>query len=346
MLSIEKGDRVPLPKRHHLSHNMCVIVHDLIVEIIKSPGLSKFFDTSIPISDDERELVDRLDKDNKILDWVQSKGRKDLVNQILGKNLPYFITSDLCNFVYESLSCAKKGKMSVAYSLLRKPITDELLLLEQLLIDSDDFLERFYHIGSTADYDPSHKTVGAKRVNEIIAGSLNLFPPYFPFSLDVLYQIRYDKLINTGFNSLTNQALHIVTTDKRYGTEKQNLNFIFSMPKDYRRYWEHYYYFVPYVLAYVSGVVDRIAFRMLGMNEATLMMRDFRRHVGLSFCLESTHKKIYSKTYYKILGQAMATKCKKCKTNNEFVKEDFKLFAEVGEFVCSKCFRLLNVQLK
>ena len=50
------------------------------------------------------------------------------------------VLADFVNFTFESLSCAMRGKMAVAFALLRKPFTDELLIFEQIL----DNEERLY----------------------------------------------------------------------------------------------------------------------------------------------------------------------------------------------------------
>lgn len=51
--------------------------------------------------------------------------------------------SDMVNFIYESIIIAQKGKMSVAYSLIRKPSKDQLCLLEQILVNQEEFFQRF-----------------------------------------------------------------------------------------------------------------------------------------------------------------------------------------------------------
>lgn len=46
---------------------------------------------------------------------------------------------------YESISCAQRGKVSVAYSLLIKPLRDNLLYLEWLLADKEEFYQNFLY---------------------------------------------------------------------------------------------------------------------------------------------------------------------------------------------------------
>lgn len=80
---------------------------------------------------------------------MQSTGLHGIIKNkdlelILTKHIILSITSDFINFVFESLYCAKRGKITVAYALIRKPFTDELLILEQLLYNRSDFIYRFF----------------------------------------------------------------------------------------------------------------------------------------------------------------------------------------------------------
>jgi hypothetical protein len=343
MIYIEKDDKVLLPKKYHFTHNTCVIAYDLIGEIIKSPTYKELTVTSIQLEKGDEKVVDRLDKDIHVLDWLKSTDKKDQISTVLGKHLLCSIVADFCSFMYESLNCAKKGKMSVAYALLRKPLTDELLLLEQLLVNRNELIDRFYHSGEPKQYDPSHKSVGGEKVKQIINESINLLDGITPFDFDLIYKLRYDKTIPGGLNGMMNHAHHIVTTDPNYKTERQNLNFIFSGEDDYKRYWEHYYYLVPYLLIYTSAIVDRIAFSFLKTKEELRAVKELRRYIAYIFWSNETQledSKLTNKLL-KAIGEAIAIKCNKCKFENNFEKADFKLFLLTEELLCSKCFNQL-----
>ena len=348
MIYIEKDDKVLLPKKYHFVHNTCVIIYDLIGEIIKSPTYKELTATSIKLEKGDKEIVDRLDRDIHVLDWLKATGRKDQISIVLGKHVLCSIISDLCSFIYESLNCARKGKMSVAYSLLRKPLTDELLLLEQLLVNRDELIERLYHSGEPKQYDPSARAVGAEGIKQIIEESVKLLGGHALFDFDLIYKLRYDKTASNGLNGIMNHAHHIVTTDPNYKTEKRNLNFIFSVEDDYKRYWEHYYYFVPYLLIYTSAIVDRIAFNLLQTNEELRAVKELRRYIAFAFWSDKTpvRQPKLGNEVLKALGQAIAIKCKKCKIENNFNKADFKHFLLTEEFLCSNCSNQLLTSAK
>ena len=75
-------------------------------------------------------------------EWFQQapEGATDDPIDTLARDILQALMVDFLHFVYESLSAAKKGKISVAYALLRKPLTDMLLLLEQILVNRHEFI--------------------------------------------------------------------------------------------------------------------------------------------------------------------------------------------------------------
>ena len=211
------------------------------------------------------------------------------LEEALVKHVTMSILGDFVNFVYESLSCAQRGKMEVAYSLLRKPFLDELLIFEQILIDRTDFINRFYHKGEPKLYDPSDKAINKK---EIIQKSLEQIRNTHFFSDELIYTLRYDKSSTSGINGISNQALHIVTNDPNYRTNDQELNFVFSVKEDHLRYWDHYYYFVPHLLFYSVAVIDEILFKYVSgeVAQAHKTVKELRRMICFLLLSEKNHK--------------------------------------------------------
>ncbi|RBL90037.1 hypothetical protein DF182_26565 [Chitinophaga flava] len=77
---------------------------------------------------DKSKLKELESCQTNTLDWLKNAGLDDELVTTLVKHVTMSVLSDLVNFLYESISNAQKGKMSVAYALLRKPLTDELLI--------------------------------------------------------------------------------------------------------------------------------------------------------------------------------------------------------------------------
>ena len=172
----------------------------------------------------------------------------------------------------------KKGKLSVAYALLRKPFTDELLLLEQLLADKEEFIDRFYIQGDPDLYDPQPRKY--KINNEsTIKRAIDKLTSTTAIDAEFIFNVRYDKACEYGINGISNKALHIVTSDYNYKTQNQNLNFIFATQESRESMWQHFYYSVPYLLIYTASVVDEIIFSYLPDEIITKFCKIIKRQM-------------------------------------------------------------------
>ena len=295
------------------------------------------------IKNSENENFD----ENKIhiLDWLKTNQRNDELETVLTKHIALSVVSDFVNFIFESLHCAQKGKMIVAYALLRKPFTDELLILEQLLIDRKDFIERFFHDGNIENYDPSSREVNKSEIiNKACEKlTLNLF-----FPSDLIFDMRYNKSYEAGINGSSNQALHIVTKDKNYRTAEQNLNFVFSNKDDHKTYLKNYYFIVPHLLFYAASIIDEIIFQYIEDENAKShkIIKEFQRLVGFILFTESSEMYSKNKTdkILNILGNTLEFKCENCNRINIMEKADLELFFETEIFICTNCFDNLNTK--
>lgn len=343
MIYIEDKEIVPLPKRYHKINNLCAIIYDQLTEIFENKNYKKLNSTDFNLDKNKHVFIKEL-HNNEIhaLKWLEANNLNDELVTVLTKHITMSIVNDFVNFIYESLSNAKRGKMSVAYALLRKPLTDELLILEQLLFDPEDFVRRFYHLGDPKEYDPSHRDIDKRN---IIRNALTIIKPNILFTEDLIYNLRYDKSSSSGINGISNHALHIVTTDRNYKTENQHLNFVFSGKDDYIKYWDHYYYFVPYLLLYSVTIIDNIIFKYLpdDANQNLKVVKSFRRLVGLVLWTERSklNASKENQKMYDVFASSIKLNCKKCKKEIHFTKPDFELFFELEIFICPKCFNNL-----
>lgn len=340
MLYIREGEKVPLPKRYHAINNLCAIIYDQLTETFNGSLYQPMSKTHIELDGVDEQLMDKIRKDDvHVLDWLRENDRKSDIVIVLTKHVTMTLLQDFLNFIYESLSCAKKGKMSVAYALLRKPLTDELLIFEQLLGDSSEFIERFFHDGTPTAYDPSNKGIDKE---SIIKEAVSKIKPKFFFDYEFIYRLRYDKSYENGINSITNQALHIVTNDSNYRTSRQNLNFIFSIKEDYEYYFEHYYRFVPYLIFYAVAVIDEVIFNLLPESELksnTRAVKKFRRIIGqvLLTELNGLGSRKNNTLLFKDFAKHLIFECGECSRSTRFKRKDFEFFYDTEDFLCSYC---------
>lgn len=345
-LAIEEDDNlddIAIPKKYIKVNNICAVIYDQLTELYHNKNYRNLFQTSIE-GEFAKKFIEETKKDKiHALDWLKSQNLTSEIELVVSKQLLAAVTSDFINFVFESMHAAKRGKMTVAYALLRKPFTDELLILEQLLIDRTEFINRFFHIGNPNTYDPSNRKLDKKEIIRKVFEKLNAS---FLYDAELIYDLRYNKAFDAGINGISNQALHIVTSDKNYQTTEQNFNFVFSQKEDFKNYFDNYYLVVPNLLFYAVSVIDEIAFNFLEdeKNKNIKALKKLRRSIGFLMLLEISNIGSKSKIdkIFKIISDKLKFKCGKCRKTTQIERADLDLFFEVENFICIHCFRTLT----
>lgn len=332
MLTIDKDDQVVLPKDYHEIHNICAVIYDQILGIGKDDFFENFNVTKFEGDIILYESIKKIERDElSTKDFLRENNLDAALVEFITKDLTNAILSDLCSFTYESLNAAKKGKMSVAFALIRKPLTDELLILEQILLDKEDFVYRFFHEGDPKAYDPSGKGIDKEL---IIRKVLELVKVPLVFTEDVVIKLRYDKSNPNGVNSISNRALHIVTMDSKYKTNNKSLNFVFSLQSDIDKYWSIYYKVIPSLLIYTAAVVDEIAFSYVKNRVNYKELRAFIRELSLMIIFESE----ISKKILEEVCVGLSSVCWKCGKDILVEKADLTLLVHNSLILCPYCF--------
>jgi hypothetical protein len=337
MIIIEKGAKTKLPKPFHFVNNICAYLYDQMAEILSD---TYYLDMANTTTANSPELNQFLEQDRlHPLDALKQLGDNEAIELIVTKHVTMSIISDLVNFIYESIVIAQKGKLSVAYALLRKPLTDQLLILEQIVADRKDFIDRYFHDGDPQKYDPSAANLDRKG---IVARSIQKLGAML-YSSDLIYELRYDKSSEIGINPFTNHALHIVTNHKHYKTENQGLNFTFPLnDEDMFEYFNHYYSAMPVLLNYLAAVVDHIVFELIEDKEGRRVEKMLIRFISY-IMLYDDQKRSLSKLTYPQLSKLLACECEICKTKNKFGKRDFEAYFYEHYFTCKRCFNPLPI---
>lgn len=339
MIIIQKGDNIKVPKPFHFVNNVCAYMYDQMTEILSDTYYLDMANSNIEFGEDEQLKKAFNESEEHPLDILQKVGKNADLEVIVTKHVVMSIIADMVNFIYESMVIAKKGKMSVAYALLRKPFTDQLLILEQILSDRKDFIDRYFHDGDPKKYDPSARDLDKKAIIDAAIKKLNSVI----FQCDIIYELRYDKASEAGINAFTNHALHIVTNDKNYKTENQGMNFTFPLgDDDLEDYFSHYYYAVSILLIYTASVVDSVVFDLIKNEGGRREEKAFKRFLA-SMMLFDDEKNAFSKGMYKAFSKLLVTECKICKHINKFTKRDFEDYFYEHYFVCKKCFNPVDL---
>ncbi|KAB7726476.1 hypothetical protein F5984_24470 [Rudanella paleaurantiibacter] len=340
MLLIEEGQQSHLPKKYRPVNNLCAVIYDQFTSILTQKHFLEHINVEIAIDPANQQFVEDLQNGSMhALDFMKANGQHIELAEILTKHITLSVLSDFANFMYESLSCAQRGKMTVAYALLRKPLTDELVIFERLLTNPAEFIQLYFHVGNPKGYDPSEPNLNRQQIIQEVFRMANPGPLFVP---DLVYGLRYDKHNPAGINGISNQALHIVTNHPAYRTEEAELNFVFSNYHDYRRYWRHYYYFVPYLLIYAAHVVDELVFSWMPGYEHLKAVRAFQRFVGTLFWSKwmqggGRRTKASQQLLMQAISESLSGICDQCGKDHTIDEADLTLFFNEQLLLCPHC---------
>ena len=251
---LRKNKSGPMPQEFDVGHDLCLVLHDLLVELLKSGEEGNLFTTSIEFTDEADRAAFESSPD--IFEWLAQNRRLEDRARVLTNVVLPAVLSDLLHCIYEALESSRKGKLGTAYMLIRKPLQENLFLLESVVMDPLDFAEKLANEplllrglkGGGVDVHTKRIDAVLKTVKE----THRLSAPY-------LAQLRYDKHANDGFDGICNVAMHLFTAHPAIRTEPLNVNFIFSRYKEKLTQWSYLYSRLPYLLFYLYRVVEHIA---------------------------------------------------------------------------------------
>jgi len=330
-----------IPSRFDVPHAVAFFFHDelgrLVVDLERTGALS----IQVDLEPHERdELLDLTGED--LWAWLKESGRHDIVDDLTYRQLTAALVADAAHFLCESLLASGKGKMTVAFALLRKPLKQNLLLLEWLLASPEDFLERF-HGESTWAYTLNRLPLDERR-RILRAASREIDLPGIDDEL--LWVIRFGKEFPNSLETLWTKATHLVTSAKASATEPGNLNFVFSSESAIQEQWDHYYRIVPLVLYYFLQVAERVAFRFVDPDPRFLSMKSLLRNLAFMRYAESMSSLeanwLEGDTFWTDLGQ-IAFECEDCREDVSIRGENADRIWVHGELKCETCSRTYDL---
>lgn len=326
-----------LPQEFEMCHAFAFDLHDNLADLVVRGEQSGLLHFEHPLrTADHAEVVDGLDG-AELWEWFEANGYQDILSEYAFRNTIFAVLSDFCHFIYESLRCSEKGKLSVAFALLRKPLRDNLFYLEWLLADRADFLTQFRRGAEHLDVSKIEKN---RRI-EIIGQAMDRTDLERWVDPEFLHELRYDKSVSHGFDWLCNHALHIVTTFKHYVTDPENLNFVFSDDDDRRVQWKHIYHLLPLILFHAVEITEAL-FKMLSpeFERVNRPVCYIRRAVSFLLWVQQTTGEDQRETVTSMLQQLQKVapvRCQECDVVLDFTKTDLYAFGDRGEVRCCQC---------
>ena len=242
-----------LPEEHKTAHELCFKVHDILAQLLLSGHRSKAFHLQFKFNKEADRLSFELSDD--IFLWLeQTRRAEERVALIVSTVFPA-ILSDMLHCLYEVLETSRKGKLTVSYMLLRKPVQESLFVLESIILDQPGFASK---LSTTPGKMGSQKAGGVEAHVKRIQRVLSIIGEEERFDADYIAQLRYDKDAEDGFDGICNKAIHLFTNHKSIATEPLNINFIFSQSDSIQTQWAYLYSRLPYLMVYIHRIAEYI----------------------------------------------------------------------------------------
>lgn len=313
--------------------------YDILVDILYKADDYKLADLSF-------KFVNKTGNDFELFEELVK--RKDLVisEQVLIPHIYFSLLRDLDYYLFESLSCIERGKVTVAFSLARKPFQDNLLYLSWILVQPQDFLEKVQY-GSPKEYDVSEIKGNRKTIIELFSKALTLIrsdTDLLDFSKEVLkpellYDVIYNRKAPNSLTSVFDKSIHLVTRNKHYPTEKQNLNFVFADDKIWDDYWNLYYEKLPYILLYLVEVSIAIFERYINIEaEVSIFNRYIRHSKSLQGLVENEDVRALGNVFGLLFSDdSLSMTCDECGNEYELNRDLIDELQKDYLYTCQNC---------
>lgn len=247
------NDYLYLPKKYWTKHKQCELFVKQIEDFITNDIYNELRYQKIDL-DSKNDIQEGED----IFDYLLRNKRIEEHDDLVRKSLVNGLLMDTCCFLQEALFCSKKKRLTVTFSLLRKPFIYNLPVYLRILFDSE-FLEKFNYQDS---FDVNSLTENEKKI--LIKESLPLLLGAKTLKEDELYDWIFNQNEQDSLINLSNKALHLTTTrNKSNKTEMQNLNFIFANQHNVENLWNFLYQRLPILLLYFVEIIDPLILTLI-----------------------------------------------------------------------------------
>lgn len=319
-----------LPKEFLQKHELLLFFNDILADILMK---ANEYDLSAKKIELHEGKVLPNEKEN-IIDWLIENGYKTEAYASTKAHVFFSILTDFIYYMHESISCSERGKVTVAYSISRKPIKDNLFYLAWLLSDSDELITSILN-EKPQEFDVSKIDI---KVKEEIFRNAGL-KINFPVDTDLLVDVIYKKDSPRGLSKIWDQSLHIITANKRYPTSVGNLNFIFADDNVWYEHWKTYYEKITFIMAFMVEISIAIFEEIYNSNETLKEFNNFIRSMKYDLTFS---EEFNPEMYLELMGVITVT-CDICSEKYNLEDEVAIEFIYDYLFTCPYCSHLERV---
>lgn len=327
-----------LPTKYRKRHQLMLYLYDILVDMLVKADkyhLSNLSFRFIKEINGEIDLFDELDRQKDL----------DISEYVYIPHIFFSILRDLNYYLFESLSCIERGRVTVAFSLARKPFQDNLFYLIWILVQPHDFLEKIQY-GAPREYDVSNLKGEKEFVIDLFLKakeSIQYENNFLDFSKEILnpellYDIIYNRKAENSLTSVFDQSIHLVTKNKNYPTEKRNLNFIFSDDKIWDDFWQLFYEKIPYILIYLVEVAIAIFEKYFDIDSEIVTLNRYIRNLKIFFALSREENKELESIFDLLFSSDnLSMVCEECRKPYEFNAILVRELKEDYLYTCQSC---------
>jgi len=330
-------DRLALiPERYWPHHEFCFFLHDQMLQLLRQYEGSDIHNIVVKAFEGVLSEMEFPATENEVevdfLDLLKKHGMVKQYKHHIVSHVVLALTADLLNFLYEALACFEKRKFAVGFSLLRKPLKENLLFLAWLLGNEDDFIARFER-----DTYTTLNGMSPERREQLLSDAIQRLATKEGFASDLLEAMIFSKTHERSFEPVWQRATHLITSQGALlRTEDLNLNFIFhDVGSD--GFFDLLYSNLPFVMLFAIQLSLECFSRIVPANELTtshLILSSMGAYESL-FGAKGKRKVGVTSTLRRALGSFM--KCVHCGAPYRLTKDNAVAMYLRETLQCGKC---------
>ena len=271
--SLQNRKGTNLPNKFNFGHELSFLLHDIMTNLYVTAKQTNMFSVNIDIYEDEYKEF--LENSEDIGKWILNTKEKNKSAKVLKTIVFPAVLSDMLHCFYEALETSRKGKLTISYMLIRKPLQESLYLLEEIVLSelsfSDKLINNLNLLESSSAGGLDEHARRIEQIFEIIGSDFGLNSHY-------ISQLRYDKSSEDSFDGICNKSMHLFTNHKSIKTENMNINMIFSGYSQFETQWAYLYSRLPYLLFYTWIIVEYLTNSIIKTSQEYL--DEIRRRVS------------------------------------------------------------------
>lgn len=328
-----------LAEAWQLSDSLLRQIEETLAAAIRDDVFETTFDLR---SEEEAKEFQKLPSE-AAFEWLKTHGYSAEVFEVTFKSVIRDVAIDLREFATEALRCTIQGPLTVAIALLRKPFKENLFVLEWILADPADYFDRFF------SGDANNLRIDAvppDRKKAIIRAAMEKTPYSEWIPSAFMYDLRYDKQTEYGFELLWQHANHLITTQGNLKTEGENLNFVFSTADDRDTQWRAFYTMAPLLFFHAHEIVEAAICEFATPIEPSRNLMRLRTAAGLFLWMKSPGC-IWNLPAAKALGSAVrgflrSIRCT-CGKRASWREANVRSFFEESKARCFACGETIEI---